>query len=201
MRQSSTLSLSRLYPRTASLCRLPSASAGRRTFPAFSLRIALGVLGPLPRRLPWCMYPFLPTGQRPSPHAELVGAPQPPYPGTFRMEPLSRLQSCADVQARRFARHPGCSYHRASWHQAAMAFPSTPLSVCYLPGIPVKRDISYHQSLSAIADWRLRARGSSSMWDNTVSNRSGNSRRKNREAGVDPSEARQSKVCRALHTW
>ena len=67
-------------------------------------------------------------------------------------------------------------------------------------GIPVKRDISYHQSLSAIADWRLRARGNSSIWDNTVSNRSGNSRRKNREAGVDPSEARQSKLCRALHT-
>jgi hypothetical protein len=67
-------------------------------------------------------------------------------------------------------------------------------------GIPVKRDISCHQSLSAIADWRLRARGNSSMWDNTVSNRSGNSRRKNREAGVDPSEARQSKLCRALHT-
>jgi len=67
-------------------------------------------------------------------------------------------------------------------------------------GIPVKRDISYHQSLSAIADWRLRARGNSSIWDNTVSNRSGNSRRKNREAGVDPSEVRQSKLCRTLHT-
>ena len=68
-------------------------------------------------------------------------------------------------------------------------------------GIPVKRDISYHQSLSAIADWRLRARGNSSIWANTVSKRSGNSRRKNREAGVDPSDARQSKLCRALHTW
>jgi hypothetical protein len=39
-----------------------------------------------------------------------------------------------------------------------------------LEGIPVKRDISYHQSLSAIDDWRLRARGNSSIWANTVSN-------------------------------
>ena len=30
-------------------------------------------------------------------------------------------------------------------------------------GIPVKRDISYHQSLSAVASWRLRARGNSSI--------------------------------------
>jgi len=83
-------------------------------------------------------------------------------------------------------------------HQALidLDFPDTLVA----EGIPVKRDISYHQSLSVIADWRLRARGNSSIWDNTVSNRSGNSRRKNREAGVDPSEARQSKLCRALHT-
>jgi hypothetical protein len=60
-------------------------------------------------------------------------------------------------------------------------------------GIHVTRDISGHQSLSALASRRLRARGNPSIWDNTVSYRSGNSRRKNREAGVDPSEARQSK--------
>jgi hypothetical protein len=29
--------------------------------------------GPLPRRLPWCPYPFLPRGLRPSPHDDKVG--------------------------------------------------------------------------------------------------------------------------------
>ena len=85
-------------------------------------------------------------------------------------------------------------------NQAMSAIQRTWLAFCVTAGIPVRRDISYHQSLSAIADWRLRARGNSSIWANTVSNRSGNSRRKNREAGVDPSEARQSKLRRALHT-
>jgi hypothetical protein len=99
-----------VVPSTLGPCRLRSAPAGRRTFPAFSLRICLCVLGPLSRWLPWCVCPFLPTGQRPSPHAEQVGALQSPYPGNLRMEPLSRLQSFAHVQARRFARHPGCSY-------------------------------------------------------------------------------------------
>jgi hypothetical protein len=97
-----------VIPSTPGLCRLRSAPAGRRTFPAFSLRISLCVLGPLPRRLPWCLCPFLPTGQRPSPHAEQVGTLHSPYPGNFRMEPLSRLQSFDHLQARRVARHPGC---------------------------------------------------------------------------------------------
>ena len=52
-----------------------------------SLRICLCVLGPLPRWLPWCMYPFLPTGQRPSQRSEPVGAPQPPYASNFRRAP------------------------------------------------------------------------------------------------------------------
>lgn len=61
-------------------------------------------------------------------------------------------------------------------------------------GIHVTRDTLCHQSLSDTTVWRLRGRGNSSIWDNTSSNRLGNSRRKNREAGVDPSEARQSKL-------
>lgn len=114
-RQSSTLLVPRCDPQTPGLCRLRSAPAGKRTLPALSLRISLCVLGPLPRWLLWCLCPFLPTGQRPSPHSEQLGAPQPPYPGNFRMEPLSRLQSFAHVQARRVARHPGCAYPRARW--------------------------------------------------------------------------------------
>ena len=59
--------LPRYYPWIASLYRLRSAPAGRRTFPTFSLRICPCVLGPLPRRLLRCTCPFLPPRQRPSP--------------------------------------------------------------------------------------------------------------------------------------
>ena len=97
-------------PRISGLCRLLSAPAGRRTFPALSLRIFLCVLGPLPRLLSWCIYPFLPTRRRPSQRYDPVGAWQRPYYSNFSMELLSGLQSFSNVQARRFARHPDCSY-------------------------------------------------------------------------------------------
>ncbi len=99
----------RSHPWSTGLCRLLSAPAGRRTFPTLSLRLFPYVLGPLPRRLVWCSYPFLPTRQRPSPREDRVGAPQCPY-SDFSTAPIARLQSFADVQARRFARHPGRSY-------------------------------------------------------------------------------------------
>jgi len=88
MRQSSTLPSPLGYPLTPGLGRLLPAPAGRRTFPTLSLRICLCVPGPLPRRLPWCICPFLPTGQRPSRHEDPVGAQQPPYSGNFRMAPF-----------------------------------------------------------------------------------------------------------------
>jgi hypothetical protein len=89
MRQSSTLPLPTVCPCTTGLCRLLSAPAGRRTFPTLSLRIFPYVLGPLPRRLVWCIYPFLPTRQRPSPRSDRVGAPlcavqRLPYGALFR---------------------------------------------------------------------------------------------------------------------
>jgi hypothetical protein len=31
--------------------------------------------GPIPRRSPWCTYPFLPRGHRPSPYRERLGTP------------------------------------------------------------------------------------------------------------------------------
>src|SRR5215831_15306431 len=43
--------------------------------------------------------------------------------------------------------------------------------------------------------------GNSSICDNTRSNRSGNDRLKNRDAGVVPSAAQQSKLCNTVHTW
>ncbi|MDH3599865.1 MAG: hypothetical protein OEU26_09550, partial [Candidatus Tectomicrobia bacterium] len=64
-------------------------------------------------------------------------------------------------------------YAHLQAHQLALPASMPPL--LQSTGIPVTRDISYHQSFSAIADWRLRARGNSSIWANTVSNRSGNS--------------------------
>ena len=132
MRQSSTLPLPRWYPRTLGLCRLLSAPAGRRTFPTLSLHLFPCVLGPLPRRLVWCTCPFLPSRPRPSPRSDRVGAPQCPC-SDFSMAPFARLQSFLDVQARRFAHHPGRSYRYGFHRMAAVVSPSEPLVVCYLP--------------------------------------------------------------------
>ena len=121
-----------VVPSTPGLCRLLSAPAGRRTFPTLSLRIFPCVLGPLPRRLVGCTYPFLPPRHRPSPRSDRVGAPPCPY-SDFRTAPFSRLQSFAHVQARRFARHPGRSYRYGFHRRAAVAFPSEPLVGRYLP--------------------------------------------------------------------
>jgi hypothetical protein len=126
MRQSSTLSLPRYDPRTASLCRLLSAPAGRRTFPTFSLRICPGVLGPLPRWLLRCAYPFLPSRHRPSPRSDRVGAPPCPC-SDCSTAPFARLQSFADVQARRCAHHPGRSDRYGFHRRAAVVFTSEPL--------------------------------------------------------------------------
>jgi hypothetical protein len=121
-----------VVPSTPGLCRLLSAPAGRRTFPTLSLRILPYVLGPLPRRLLRCTCPFLPSGHRPSPRSDRVGAPQCPY-SDFSTAPFSRLQSFAHVQARRFAHHPGRSYRYGHVRMAAVVFTSEPLVVCYLP--------------------------------------------------------------------
>jgi len=67
-------------------------------------------------------------------------------------------------------------------------------------GIHLRRDTLWHQALSAMAWCRFRGRGKSSICANTVSKRSGNPCLKNREAGVVPSAARQSKLCRTVHT-
>jgi len=121
-----------VVPSTPGLCRLLSVPAGRRTFPTLSLRILPCVLGPLPRQLVECIYPFLPPRHRPSPRSDQVGASQSPY-SDFSTAPFSRLQSFLDVQARRFARHPDRSYRYGLHHMAAVTFPSEPLVGRYLP--------------------------------------------------------------------
>jgi hypothetical protein len=103
------------------LCRLLSAPAGSRTFPALSLRIFLYVLESLPRLLLWCTYPFLPTEQRPSRRFEPVGAWLYPH-GNFCVGGLSRLQLFVYLQARRFARHPDCSHRCISSTQGGHGF-------------------------------------------------------------------------------
>src|SRR5882724_988861 len=132
MRQSSTLPLPTGSPWTTGLCRLLSAPAGRRTFPTLSLRIFPCVLGPLPRQLVECIYPFLPPRHRPSPRSDRVGASQSPY-SDFGTAPFSRLQSFLDVQAHRCAYHPGRSYRSGVRRMAAVVFTSEPLVVRYLP--------------------------------------------------------------------
>jgi hypothetical protein len=57
-----------------------------------------------------------------------------PSTATSVLRGISGLQSFTNVQASRFARHPGCTYRRVPFSkpQAAVAFTSTPISVRYL---------------------------------------------------------------------
>jgi hypothetical protein len=128
-----------LHPPAASV--VPSVSGSMQVavspcweedLPDVILRIFPCVLGPLPRRLVWCIYPFLPTRQRPSPRSDRVGAQRSPY-SDFSTAPFSRLQSFLYVQAHRCARHPDRSYRYGVHRMAAVTFPSEPLTVCYLP--------------------------------------------------------------------
>ena len=100
--------------------------------PDVTLHIFPCVLGPLPRQLVECIYPFLPPRLRPSPREDRVGAQQHPY-SDFRTAPFSRLQSFLHVQARRYAHHPGRSYRYGYIRMAAVVSPSEPLVVRDLP--------------------------------------------------------------------
>jgi len=62
-----------LSPRMVGLCRLSPVPAGWWPFPTLSLQVFPWMPGPLPRRLLWCLYPFLPKGLRPSPRYDKVG--------------------------------------------------------------------------------------------------------------------------------
>jgi hypothetical protein len=122
----------RLPPRSSSLCRLLPAPAGCWPFPTLSLQVFPWMPGPIPRRLLRCLYPFLPRGLRPSPLSDRVGSPA-PYPySDFRTESFSGLQTFLNVQASKFARHPGRSdrYHPRA--MAAVTFTSEPRIVRYL---------------------------------------------------------------------
>ena len=113
MRQTKTLPPPSVVPPSVGLCRLSQVPAGPWPFPALSPRLFPQMPGPIPRRFPWCILPFLPRGHRPSPRWNRLGTPQYPY-SDFRTGMISGLQSFADVQASGFARHPGRSYRNGS---------------------------------------------------------------------------------------
>ena len=110
MRQTLILPPPRLPSRPVGLCRLSPVPAGRWSFPTLSLHVFPWMLGPIPRRLPWCSLPFLPRGLRPSPQFDRVGSPAiHPY-SDFRTEnffgaagiPLcSGLQVCSPPRSLR----------------------------------------------------------------------------------------------------
>jgi hypothetical protein len=71
--------LLRPWPRSVGPCRLLPAPAGRWPFPTLSPQVFPRVPGPLPRWALWCIRPFLPMEQRPSPHIYWVGSHNEPY--------------------------------------------------------------------------------------------------------------------------
>ena len=73
-------------------------------------------------------------------------------------------------------------------------------SIICFSGIHLRRDTLLPQLLAAMACRRCLGMGNSSICDNTLSNRSGNDRLKNRDAGVVPFAAQQSKLCSTVHT-
>jgi hypothetical protein len=73
MRQTLILPPPRLPTRLVGLCRLSPVPAGCWPFPTLSPYVFPWMLGPIPRRLPWCLRPFLPRGLRPSPRFDRVG--------------------------------------------------------------------------------------------------------------------------------
>jgi hypothetical protein len=103
-----------LYPIQRVFAECGEPPAGRWWFPALSPRIFPQMLGPIPRRFPWCIRPLLPRGHRPSPRGNRLGTPQYPY-SDFHTGMISGLQSFAHVQASGFARHPGRSYRSGSF--------------------------------------------------------------------------------------
>ena len=76
MRQTLILPPPQLPSRLVGLCRLSPVPAGCWPFPTLSLHVFPWMLGPIPRRLPRCLCPFLPRGLRPSPRFDGVGSPQ-----------------------------------------------------------------------------------------------------------------------------
>ena len=110
MCQSRSLSPTSLLHPLVSLCSLDHLLLVFGTFPTLALRIFPWMLGPLPRLSQSCTCPFLPTERRSSPTVERVDNFAFPRATTSARNRISGLQSFLNVQASRFACHPGRSY-------------------------------------------------------------------------------------------
>ena len=110
MRQAKTLSPASLVTIPVSLRRLLSAPAGRWPFPTLSPQSLHGCLDPYPVVPFRCTYPFLPGKPRPRHRREKLGTLNEPCNATSTGDPISGVQSFANVQASMLARPPSCTH-------------------------------------------------------------------------------------------
>src|SRR6266540_7195739 len=108
MCQSQNLSPAVAFRSLGSPCSLDHPLLVFGTFPTlYMTRTFSWMLGPLPRLSRWCMYPFLPTERRPSRNGYAVGSAANIRTTTSVRTVISGLQSFLNVQASKFACHPG----------------------------------------------------------------------------------------------
>lgn len=112
MCQSQSLSPAIAFRSLGSPCSLDHPLLVFGTFPTLSDANLFLMLAPLPRLSRWCMYPFLPTERRPSRNGYAVGSAAKIHTTTSVRTVISGLQSFLNVQASKFACHPGRSYRR-----------------------------------------------------------------------------------------
>ena len=94
------------FPLPTSLCRLPSAPAGRWPFPVLSLQSLLRCLDPYPAALLRCFRPFLPGEHRSHPTKTGYDATENRSIRNFNDPKISGVQSFSNVQAPALAKAP-----------------------------------------------------------------------------------------------
>ncbi len=110
MRQTKSLPPPSVVPRSVGLCRLLPAPAGRWSFPTLSLRILPWMLGPVSRRLAWCICPFLPTQHWSSPYRPDGSTHATPRLKQLHAELCFETVAIRHLRASRFAHHPNCPH-------------------------------------------------------------------------------------------
>jgi hypothetical protein len=114
----------RLWLRSRSLRRLPSAPAAHGTFSTLFCESFLRCLSPCPGGPAECTCLVLPQRHRPSPNEKWVGFPLMSRERDFSRTPISWLQLFLYVQASEFVCLPGRSYRCKFRCRAAEAFTS-----------------------------------------------------------------------------
>jgi hypothetical protein len=158
----------RPWPRSRSLCRLPSAPAALGIFSTLFCESFLGCLSPYPGGFAECTCLVLPQRHRPSPNEKWVGFPLLSREHDFSRTPISGLQLFLYVQASEFAGLPGRSYRYKFPCRAAEAFTSEPNvprclgthRICYPPDYRqlAERGLS-PRKIHSIVDCSSHARG------------------------------------------